>query len=212
MPGHDGARDLAGHDAEPVTGLAAESTATRDHRADRLCAHQLAALGALGSCGAAIAGAADTARPRDQAPTRRRGRSAMRGPASRRQVNAAALEKAPARPSPSLRTEAGGPTTRPTTPTSRSSDGTRKVELVRAAFGHGGPGRPGSRRPAAGRGHRGRPRAGETALTGETKHKVGRPTRHAPARRSCAPRPTATRARPTSRTSRRAPARSSRSS
>jgi hypothetical protein len=141
----------------------------------RKSAMTVAAIGALGLGGAAIAGAADngtsssssgsgssqTSQPR---PQRR-----QLSTADAAKVKAAALAKVPG--ATVLRTEAGGPYATPYHAHVRTSDGTAKVVLVDSSFtattvqadnGRG----PGGRGGRHGRG------AGETALTGDTKASV----------------------------------------
>jgi len=144
----------------------------------RKSALTVAALGALGLGGSAIATAADntttsgssssgtstqTRQGRDQ-------REALSADAAAK-VKAAALAKVPG--ATVVRTEAGGPYGTPYHAHIKTSGGARKVVLVDASFnattvqadkgrrGMGGPG-----------GRPGGPGAGETALTGDTKEKV----------------------------------------
>jgi hypothetical protein len=144
----------------------------------RKSAVTVAALGALGLGGAAIAGAADktTTSPGTSSST---GSSSQTRPArtprqplssdAAAKVKAAALDKVPG--ATVLETEAGGPYGTPYHAHIKTSGGTLQVVLVNASFqatavqadqGRGGRG-PG--------GHGG-PGAGETALTGDTKTKV----------------------------------------
>ena len=131
----------------------------------RKSAITVAALGALGLGGAAVAGAADEAKSSSSqtrpAPPRREALSADVAA----KVKAAALEKVPG--ATVLRTEAGGPYGTPYHAHVKTSDGTLKVVLVNSSFeatavqadrGRGGRGRHGG--------------PGEIALTGETKEKV----------------------------------------
>jgi len=146
----------------------------------RKSAMTVAALGALGLGGSAIAGAADPSNttssstalaarpPGDPGP-----REALSGDVAAK-VKAAALEKVPG--ATVLRTEAGGPYGSAYHAHIATSDGTRKVVLVDSDFnptsvradrgrgpggrGLGGPGGPGG------------PGDGETPLTGTTKDKV----------------------------------------
>jgi uncharacterized membrane protein YkoI len=130
----------------------------------------VAALGALGLGGAAIAGAADKpATSGTPAAGTRPQREALSADVAAK-VKAAALDKVPG--ATVLRTESGGPDNSAYHAHIKTSDGTLKVVLVNASFqatavqadqgrggrgGHGGPGGPGK---------------GETALTGDTKTKV----------------------------------------
>jgi hypothetical protein len=137
----------------------------------RKTAVTVAAVGALGLGGAAIAGATDdnTSKTRQARPQRE---ALAAGVAAK--VKAAALEKVPG--ATVLRTEAGGPYDSAYHAHIKTSDGTLKVVLVNASFEatavqadrgrgprgrHGGPGD-----------HDGRDGHGETPLTGETKTKV----------------------------------------
>src|SRR5215208_1692616 len=133
----------------------------------RKSAVTVAALGAFGLGGAAIAGATDNSPKSSQA---RPQREALSSDAAAK-VKAAALEKVPG--ATVLRTEAGGPYDSPYHAHIETSDGTHKVVLVNASFaatavqdelarGRGG-------RGPGGPGHGG---VGETALTGTTKEKV----------------------------------------
>ena len=113
-----------------------------------------------------------------------------------------------------LRTEAGRPYGTAYHAHIKTTDGTLKVVLVNAVLrGDGRPGRPGPRRHGAHGDHRGGPGGGETALTGDTKDKVEAAVMAEYPGATIVRTETnaATRARRTSRTSRRAPARSSRS-
>lgn len=136
----------------------------------RKTAMAVAAIGALGFGGAAIAGAADKSTGTSKSGQARPQREALSSEVAAK-VKAAALEKVPG--ATVLRTEGGGPYSTPYHAHVKTSDGTLKVVLVNASFeatavqadqgrGRGGPG---------GRGPGG-PGAGETALTGDTKDKV----------------------------------------
>jgi len=131
----------------------------------RKSAVTVAALGALGLGGAAIAGATDNA------PTRAPQREALASGAAAK-VKAAALEKVPG--ATVLRTEAGGPYGTAYHAHIRTSNGTLQVVLVNSSFqatevqADRGRGRGGRRGP----GGDGGPGHGETALTGDTKEKV----------------------------------------
>jgi len=139
------------------------------HPTIRKTSAAVAAVGALGLGGAAIAGAADKSGSTTQTRPQREALSA----ATAAKVKAAALDKVPG--ATVLRTEAGGPYGTAYHAHIKTSDGTLKVVLVDKDFeatevqadrgrGRGGPG---------GRGdHRGGPGAGEKALTGDTKEKV----------------------------------------
>ena len=139
------------------------------HPTIRKTSAAVAAVGALGLGGAAIAGAADKSGSTTQTRPQREALSA----ATAAKVKAAALDKVPG--ATVLRTEAGGPYGTAYHAHVKTSDGTLKVVLVDKDFeatevqadrgrGRGGPG---------GRGdHRGGPGAGEKALTGDTKEKV----------------------------------------
>src|SRR4051812_1135389 len=135
----------------------------------RKSAVTVAALGALGLGGSAIAGAAQgTTSTTTKSATTRPQREALSSAAAAK-VKAAALDKVPG--ATVLRTEAGGPYGTPYHAHIKTASGTLQVVLVDASFnaaavqtdqgraggkGHGGPG--------GGR--------GETALTGDTKDKV----------------------------------------
>src|SRR4051794_7295955 len=136
----------------------------------RKSAVAVAAVGALGLGGSAIAGAADST-PTSKASQGHQQREALSSSVAAK-VKAAALEKVPG--ATVLRTEAGGPYNSAYHAHIRTSGGAEKVVLVSSSFkatavqadrGRGGRGR--------GRhgGHHG-PGAGETALTGDTKAKV----------------------------------------
>ena len=111
----------------------------------------VAALGALGLGGAAIAGAAGNSSDHDRAaePPPRPQREALASDVAAK-VKAAALAKVPG--ATVLRTEAGGPYGTPYHAHVKTSDGTRQVVLVDASFkatavqadnGRGGGGRRG---------------------------------------------------------------------
>ena len=138
----------------------------------RKSAAAIAALGALGLGGAAIAGAADNSSSTPQSasaqtPQGRPQREALSSDVAAR-VKAAVLDRVPG--ATVLRAEAGGPYDSAYHAHVRTSDGTLKVVLVDDQFqatavqadqgprGRGRPGGPGGR--------------GETALTGDTKQKV----------------------------------------
>ena len=136
----------------------------------RKSALTVTALGALALGGAGLAGAADTTssgNARGDAQWRP-AREALSSEVAAK-VKAAALEKVPG--ATVSRVEGGGPYATAYHAHIQTADGTRKVVLVNASFeatavqadrmrgGRGGPGG-------------GRPGAGETALTGETKEKV----------------------------------------
>lgn len=141
----------------------------------RKSAIAVAAVGALGLGGAAIAGAADKPVKTGKTAHSRPARAALSSDVAAK-VKAAALEKVPG--ATVLRTEAGGPYDSAYHAHIKTADGTVQVVLVNASFeatavqadqrrgdrgtdggkGHGGPG--------------GRHGGGETALTGDTKTKV----------------------------------------
>jgi uncharacterized membrane protein YkoI len=146
----------------------------------RRTAMAVAALGALGLGGSAIAGAADsngssssngTSSATTHSPDHGRGQRRPLSTDAAAKVKAAALAKVPG--ATVLETEAGGPYSAPYHAHIRTSDGTREVVLVDASFqatavqaddGRAG-GQPG--------GHGGRDDHGaETPLTGDTKSKV----------------------------------------
>jgi hypothetical protein len=143
----------------------------------RKSALTLAALGALGLGGSAIAGAADNSSSsgtgsQAQQDRDRPQRDTLSGDAAAK-VKAAALEKVPG--ATVLRTEAGGPYSTPYHAHVRTSDGTQKIVLVNGSFeatavqadqGRGGRDGRGRHGGPGGRG------AGETALTGDKKEKV----------------------------------------
>jgi len=136
----------------------------------RKSAVAVAALGALGLGGAAIAGAADKT---TGTQTRPQQREALSSDVAAK-VKSAALAKVPG--ATVLRTEGGGPYSTPYHAHIRTSGGTLQVVLVNSSFeaatvqadngrrGGGRKGGPGGRGPGG--------RGGETALTGETKQKV----------------------------------------
>ena len=141
----------------------------------RKSALTVAAVGALGLGGAAIAGATDNASQTGQA---RPQREALASDVAAK-VKAAALDKVPG--ATVLRTEAGGPYDSAYHAHIKTSDGTLKVVLVNASFqatavqadrgrGRGPGGRNGGPGDHGGPGDRGG--HGETALTGATKQKV----------------------------------------
>jgi uncharacterized membrane protein YkoI len=151
----------------------------------RKTATTVAALGALGLGGAAIA---DAGKGTSASPARASYSGygfqirPQRAPLSSEvaaKVKAAALDKVPG--ATVLRTEAGGPYGTPYHAHIRTSNGARKVVLVNSSFeatavqadrGPGGRGRPGRRGDHGGPGRPGGPGHGETALTGDTKSKV----------------------------------------
>src|SRR4051794_18884052 len=141
----------------------------------RKSAMTVAALGALGLGGSAIAGAADktAASGTNTAPAKqaRPQREALSSSTAAK-VKAAALDKVPG--ATVLGTEAGGPYGTPYHAHIKTSDGTLKVVLVNSSFkatavqadqGGRGKGGPGGRGDHGGHG-------AETALTGDTKDKV----------------------------------------
>ena len=133
----------------------------------RKSAVTVAALGALGLGGAAIAGAADKTTDTQTRPQREALSTEVAA-----KVKAAALAKVPG--ATVLRTEGGGPYSTPYHAHVRTSGETLQVVLVNSSFeatavqadnrrrGGGRNGGPGGRGPGR----------GETALTGETKEKV----------------------------------------
>ena len=143
----------------------------------RKSAVTVAALGAFGLGGAALAGAADNSTSTTNSSSSsnstrsqnaRPPRDTLSGDAAAK-VKAAALKKVPG--ATVLRTEAGGPYNTPYHAHIRKSDGTLQVVLVNSNF------EPTSVQADRGRGRGpggkgGRGGAGETALTGETKQKV----------------------------------------
>jgi hypothetical protein len=142
----------------------------------RKTAMTVAALGALGLGGSAIAGAADgngsgSSSSTTQTQTPDRGaRQALWADAAAK-VKAAALDKVPG--ATVLETEAGGPYGTPYHAHIRTSDGKLEVVLVNASFQatavQADRGRGGGRRGGHG-GHGGH--GNETALTGDTKSNV----------------------------------------
>src|SRR3954468_13013743 len=130
----------------------------------RKAALAVAALGALGLGGAAIADATTAAKP--QAAGRPQPEALPADVAAK--VKAAALAKVPG--ATVLRTEAGGPDNSAYHAHIKTSDGTLKVVLVDASFNatrvvaDQGPGGPGGRGRGGPGGHR-----AETPLTGDTK-------------------------------------------
>ncbi len=129
----------------------------------RKSAVTVAALGALGLGGSAVAGAADNT---TGTQTRPQPREAVSSDVAAK-VKAAALAKVPG--ATVLRTEAGGPYSTPYHAHIRTSGGTLQVVLVNSSFEattvQADRGRRGSGGKRGGRG-------GETALAGETKQKV----------------------------------------
>jgi len=135
----------------------------------RKSAVTVAALGAFGLGGSAIAGAAgDSTSSRSDSAETRPARDALSSEVAAK-VKAAALAKVPG--ATVVRVEGGGPYATAYHAHITTADGTRKVVLVNESFeatavqaerGRGGRG---------GR-HGGGPGAGETALSGETKEKV----------------------------------------
>jgi len=132
----------------------------------RRSAVTVAAIGALGLGGSAIATAADNTAP--QTPQNRPQRQELSSEVAAK-VKAAALDKVPG--ATVLRTEAGGPYSTPYHAHIKTSDGKLQVVLVNSSFQatavQADQGRPGGRR--AGPGGR---RGNETPLTGDTKDKV----------------------------------------
>jgi hypothetical protein len=134
----------------------------------------VAALGALGLGGAAVAGAADNAGT-TTAPQSRPARDPRPALASdvAAKVKAAALAKVPG--ATVLATEAGGPYSTPYHAHIKTSDGTRKVVLVDGSFAatavQADDGRGAGRGDHRG-GHGPGGRGDETPLTGDTKTKV----------------------------------------
>ncbi len=131
----------------------------------RKSAVTVAALGALGLGGSAVAGAADKTTDTQTRPLQREALSSEVAA----KVKAAALARVPG--ATVLRTEGGGPYSTPYHAHIRTSGGTLQVVLVNASFeattvqaDRGRGGKRGGRGPGG--------RGGETALTGETKQKV----------------------------------------
>ena len=138
----------------------------------RKTAITVAALGALGLGGAAIAGADDNTATKPAQTGTRPQREALAADVAAK-VKAAALAKA-CRARRSCAPRRVARTGRPDHAHIKTSDGTQKVVLVNASFaatevvadqGRGGKGGRGDKRGHGGRG-------GETALTGDTKSKV----------------------------------------
>jgi len=129
----------------------------------RRSAVTVAAIGALGLGGSAIAAAAGNTA--SQTPQNRPQRQELSSEVAAK-VKAAALDKVPG--ATVLRTEAGGPYNSAYHAHIRTSDGKLEVVLVNSSFGatavQADQGRPGGRR--------GGPRGHETPLTGDTKDKV----------------------------------------
>ena len=142
----------------------------------RRTAVTVAALGALGLGGSAIAGAADnngtgsSSTTQTPAPTRDRGQRPALSADVAAKVKAAALDEVPG--ATVLETEAGGPYGTPYHAHVRTSDGKLEVVLVDASFQatavQADNGRGAGRRGDHGGGGHG----AETALTGDTKDKV----------------------------------------
>jgi hypothetical protein len=132
----------------------------------RRSAVTVAAIGALGLGGAAIATAAG--KSASQTPQNRPQRQELSSEVAAK-VKAAALDKVPG--ATVLRTEAGGPYNTPYHAHIKTSDGKLEVVLVNSSFQatavQADQGRPGGRRGGPG-GRRGN----ETPLTGDTKDKV----------------------------------------
>jgi hypothetical protein len=141
----------------------------------RRSAAAVAALGALGLGGAAIAGATTSSSKSGGDPARARPQREQLSSDAAAKVKAAALAKVPG--ATVLRTEAGGPYNSAYHAHIKTSDGTLKVVLVDSSFtatsvvadqGRRGRGVGGSGVP----GGRGGPHKAETPLTGDTKDKV----------------------------------------
>jgi hypothetical protein len=132
----------------------------------RRSAVTVAAIGALGLGGSAIATATD--KTASQTPQNRPQRQELSSEVAAK-VKAAALDKVPG--ATVLRTEAGGPYNTPYHAHIKTSDGKLQVVLVNSSFQatavQADQGRPGGRRGGPG-GRRGN----ETPLTGDTKDKV----------------------------------------
>lgn len=92
----------------------------------------LAAVGALGLGGSAVAGAADSSSTSSSSSTAKRTQRQALSSEVAAKVKAAALEKVPG--ATVLRTEGGGPYSTPYHAHIKTSDGTRKVVLVNAQF------------------------------------------------------------------------------
>jgi uncharacterized membrane protein YkoI len=135
----------------------------------RWTAVTVAAIGALGLGGSAIATAASSSS--SQQPQNRPQRQELSSEVAAK-VKAAALEKVPG--ATVLRTEAGGPYGTPYHAHIKTSDGKLQVVLVNSSFQatavQADQGRPGGRK--GGHGGPGGPRGDETPLTGDTKDKV----------------------------------------
>ena len=132
----------------------------------RKTAITVAALGAFGLGGAAIAGAAGTNSAATTTQQQQQQREALSADVAAK-VKAAALAKVPG--ATVERTEAGGPYGTPYHAHIKTSGGTLQVVLVSSDF------EATAVQADRGRGrgpHRGGPGAGETALTGDTKDKV----------------------------------------
>jgi hypothetical protein len=131
----------------------------------RKAALAVAALGALGLGGAAIADATTAAKPQAAGHPQR---EALSGDVAAK-VKAAALAKVPG--ATVLRTEAGGPDNSAYHAHIKTSGGTLKVVLVDASF-HATAVQADQGGRAGHRGGPGGPRKAETPLTGDTKTKV----------------------------------------
>jgi hypothetical protein len=135
----------------------------------RRTAVTVAAIGALGLGGSAIATAASQSS--SQQPQNRPQRQELSSEVAAK-VKAAALEKVPG--ATVLRTEAGGPYGTPYHAHIKTSDGKLQVVLVNSSFQatavQADQGRPGGRK--GGHGGPGGPRGDEKPLTGDTKDKV----------------------------------------
>jgi hypothetical protein len=133
----------------------------------RRSAVTVAAIGALGLGGSAIATAAD--KTASQTPPQNRPQRQELSSDAAAKVKAAALDKVPG--ATVLRTEAGGPYGTPYHAHIKTSDGKLEVVLVNSSFQatavQADQGRPGGRRGGPG-GRRGN----ETPLTGDTKDEV----------------------------------------
>jgi hypothetical protein len=131
----------------------------------RRTAVTVAAIGALGLGGSAIAAAAD--KTASQTPPQNRPQRQELSSEVAAKVKAAALDKVPG--ATVLRTEAGGPDNAAYHAHIKTSDGKLEVVLVNSSFQatavQADQGRPGGRRGGPGRGN-------ETPLTGDTKDKV----------------------------------------
>jgi hypothetical protein len=133
----------------------------------RRTAVTVAAIGALGLGGSAIATAAS--KSASQTPPQNRPQRQELSSDVAAKVKAAALDKVPG--ATVLRTEAGGPYSTPYHAHIKTSDGKLQVVLVNSSFQatavQADQGRPGGRRGAPGGRH-----GNETPLTGDTKDKV----------------------------------------